>query len=341
ELTEGARKADVMIYPLLLVGTASQNQLVVEISDDALTTIDSENGTLFPAARNAGARFAGKTFALPLGCSLPALISAETLETPESWAAYDQVVADQWKGAAAEPTAKGWAGAMFLWRAMDARKWLFSRDGLEPLVASEPYVAALTQMVQTHDRYEQKHQTPGQIWKAVASGELKGGIGLPEPRSAATGEIQVFDLPGASELSKVLLDPFSPVLSLSANCRQTAVAKRFMDWMSGGEGSQNVRMQVPAMNELRGKAPASGDAALYDQWLATRLQSPLTVPTLQLLRGADYYAVLDEQVLRALDGVATPADALKEVSEAWQRLNEEVGIEAQGQSWRRAQGMRT
>ncbi|MGI9470564.1 MAG: hypothetical protein ACR2NZ_03460, partial [Rubripirellula sp.] len=42
ELTEGARKADVMIYPLLLVGTASQNQLVVEISDDALTTIDSE-----------------------------------------------------------------------------------------------------------------------------------------------------------------------------------------------------------------------------------------------------------------------------------------------------------
>ena len=340
-MLSGAKKADVIIYPLSLVATASLAEVIVELSEEEITTINAENGDLFPAARNAGARFAGKTLALPLGCSLPALISSSDAASAESWELYDQMVAERWKGAAAEPTAKGWAGTMFLWRAKAAKNWLFSRDGFEPLIASKPYVDTLIQMVRTHERYERKWQTPEQVWQAVAGGELKGGIGFPQPRSIAAKEIQISDPPGSGELSKILLDPFSPVISLSANCRQTFVAKRFIRWITGGEGSQNVRMQVPGMNELRRDSSIAGDAVVYDQWLADRLQSPLFIPTLQLQRSGDYYAALDHCVTLALTGDLKPEDALGEALLMWKQLNEDVGMDEQRRTWRRAQGMRS
>jgi ABC-type glycerol-3-phosphate transport system substrate-binding protein len=134
---------------------------------------------------------------------------------------------------------------------------------------------------------------------------------------------------------------------LSANCRQSAAAKRFIGWISGGEGGQTVRQQISGMTDIRKATPSSGQSdpvsggtGGYDSWLADRLRSPLTLPTVQLLRAGEYYQALDSQVRRALDGQITPADALSQVAKQWQATTEKVGLKKQLRAWRRAQGMR-
>ena len=337
---EGAKKADVVIYPLVLVGAARRGDAVVEMTTDDLSRLDSEIGPLLTAARNAAARYGGGTYALPLGCSLPALISEAEVESPSSWEAYDRLVAEQWDGAAAEPTAAGWAGTMFLWRSAGVKNWLFDRENLAPLINTEPYVEALDLMFRTHSRYKEKNRTPDQIWLAVSQGELQGGIGFPRRRSGGIQDLQLAALPGVTNLSKVMLDPFSPVISLSASCRQTGVSKRFIQWFCGGEGSVTVRSRVAGMSDLREDSFSTGALAEYDDWLAGQLQAPLTLPCLQLDHAADYLMVLDQQVVRALDGEVTPQAALDSVAARWNELTSDAGMETQIRAWRMAQGMR-
>jgi hypothetical protein len=344
-----AKNSDLIIYPLAWVAQASAAEVVVALSDDEFEAIDQESGSLFPALRSGAARYADQYLAVPLGAALPALLwgvdDAESGQPAiESWQAYDDAVSKVWNGMASEPSAPGWAGAMFLWRAASAKSWLFSREDLRPLVDQEPYIESLDLMVRTHARYQMKRQTPDQVWSAVNSGELKGGIGFPGVRTEVQREFQIGNMPGVNELSKVLLDPFSPVISLSANCRQSTVAKRFIGWISGGEGSPTIRQQVAGMTEIRESANRENDAYAggpnsYNHWLATRLSSPVTIPNLQLLQAGDYYAALDQHVGRALAGDAKPREALAAVAKQWQATSEHVGIDKQLRAWRRAQGI--
>ena len=133
---------------------------------------------LFSSVR-AGARYADEYFALPLGAPQPALLSRDSAPAVASWEDYDRLVDQEWGGAASEPTAPGWAGAMFLWRTASSKHWLFDRENLQPLIDEPSYVQSLELMTQTHARYQAKHQTPGQIWSAVRTGDLQGGIGFP------------------------------------------------------------------------------------------------------------------------------------------------------------------
>jgi hypothetical protein len=266
----------------------------------------------------------------------------------QTWQAYHDLVVDGWAGQAGEPTAPGWAGAMFLWRVLDEKSWLFDRESLQPLIASEAYVQSLDLMVRTHDRYQTRWQTPQQVWSGVTSGTLRGGIGFPLVRRESAGELLIHNLPGGGELGRVLLDPFSTVISLSAQCRQSTAAKRFIQWISGGEGSGAVRQQVWGLTDVRSEAAEEGrqssrDASDsgYDRWLADRLSSPVTVPGLQLLRAGEYYAALDGQVGRALGGEASAADALAEAARQWQDITSRVGVDQQKRAWRRAQGSGT
>ena len=337
----GAKKADVVIYPLVLVGEASRSDAVVEMTADEVKKIESEVGALLPTARNGAARYGRATYALPLGCALPALVAQSKIEPLESWEDYDQLVATQWEGMAAEPTAAGWAGTMFLWRCSGMKNWLFERKNLKPLINTEPYVTSLELMVRTNSRYQKKDQTPDQIWALVGEGKLRGGIGFPIRRSSAADNMEVFPLPGVVNLSKVVLDPFSPVVSLSASCRQTDASKQFIEWLCGGEGSRSVRRQVAGMTDLRAGTSSSGTSASYDDWLITQLQAPLTAPCPQLNAATDYLLVLDQQVRRALAGDAAPQEALDVVAENWSALTAKSGADKQIRAWRMAQGMRS
>ena len=336
----GAKKADVVIYPLVLVGEVVRNDAVVKIAADDLKRIDLEVGALFPTARNGAARYGGATYALPLGCALPAVVAQSKVEPIDSWEGYDRLVGNQWDGSAAEPTAAGWAGTMFLWRCSGIKNWLFERKDLKPLVNTQAYVSSLELMLRTNERYAVKDQTPDQIWKLVGEGKLRGGIGFPSRRSDGMENALVFALPGIQNLSKVVLDPFSPVVSLSASCRQTTSSKRFVEWLSGGEGSRSVRGQVAGMTDLRGAASSNDTSSPYDEWLIGQLQAPLTAPCPQLNAASNYLLALDKHVRRALAGEVTAQQALDEVAEEWASLTSAAGREKQMRAWRMAQGMR-
>lgn len=336
----GAKKADVVIYPLVLVGEVSRAEAVVEMTADEVKRIEVGVGSLLPAARNGAARYGGAVYALPLGCALPAVVAQSKVDPLETWEDYDRLVKIQWEGSAAEPTAAGWAGTMFLWRCSGIKDWLFDRKDLKPLVNTEPYVNSLELMVRTNDRYLKKDQTPDQIWTMVGEGQLQGGIGFPARRSLGTANVNVSALPGVVNLSKVVLDPFSPVVSLSASCRQTTASRRFIEWLCGGEGSRAVRGQVAGMTDPRSVESATGASASYDDWLANQLQAPLTAACPQLNDAPDYLIALDQEVRSALAGEVTAQKALDQVAEQWAELTAAAGMDKQIQAWRMAQGMR-
>ena len=339
-LLERSKHADVVIYPLVLVGEASRSDVVVEMTAGEVKRIDMEVGGLLPTARNGAARYGGSTYALPLGCSLPALISQMKIQPPKSWQDYDQLVENQWEGLASEPTAPGWAGTMFLWRCSGVKNWLFERKDLTPLINTKPYVASLELMLRTNSRYTEKGLTPGQIWGLVGDGKLRGGIGFPARRAGVAVDAQLYAIPGIANLSKVVLDPFSPVVSISATCRQTSASRRFVEWLSGGEGSRAVRSQVVGMGDLRTGTSFSGNSAAYDEWLVTQLQVPLIASCPQLDDAMEYLMVLDQQVRRALSGKVASQEALDLVAQKWADLTSACGVEKQIRAWRMSQGMR-
>lgn len=348
-VTTASATSDVMIYPLALVAPASADDAIIPLSDEEFESINQAAGELFPSVRSGAGRYAGQKLALPLGGAQPAVLAAGNNRPKiDSWAGYDELVRGQWSGSAGEPTGAGWAAAMFLWRAATSvDTWLFSRDSLDPLLNTDPYVEVLDQMTRTHKSYQHPFQTPDQVWRGVVSGQWRGGIGFPVREIVEDGECSVSELPGTSELSKVLFDPFSPVISLSSQCRQSETAKRFIEWISGGEGSEDVHRQVGGMTKVRrsmsavqGRQQGSEAINAYRRWLVNRLESSVTLPTLQLIRAGDYYQVLENQVTKALGEQQPPRAALQETASQWRAITEQVGPDKQRRAWRRAQGMR-
>ncbi len=359
-----AKLHDVIVYPMLAAAELSRQNALAPLDrqllggaenssdddrdDDASTAI----GRLYPALRNGAAQFAGEAIGLPLGSNLPAVLSTEPIGPLTTWKDYDDWIA-QLPGAkagepmAAEPLAPGWAAQMFLWRASTSinTPWLFGNENMQSLVDQNEYVAVLEQMKITADRYANDRKTPQQIWDAITLGELRGGIGWQLPSETDRSEVSVTSLPRSENQPRLLLDAFVSIISISSGCRQSAASNELLKWLSAGEGNESLQDQVSVMNPTRIEpiVQANGQAkrqSQYKTWLCDRLQTPLLLPTLQIVRGDRYYSVLDDQVTRCLDGKATAQDALLVVAKKWNQLTEDVGAADQQRAWRRAQGSR-
>lgn len=342
---EAAGRSDVLIYPLIgvaeLFAEGRLTPLIRESSDEDARV----QGGPPPALRNAASEYAGVEVTIPLGTRQPALVTVDSEFRSGSWREYDAWVA-QVEGAAAEPLSRGWAAAMFLHRAASSLDtgWLFEREGLEPLIASDPYVEVLEQMRRTAARYRLRRSSPVEIWSKIRSGELRGGIGFPAGPDRNVGAAMFADPPSNLSVQRVLLDAFSAVGSVTSVCRQTAASKRFLQWLAGGPGSESVqreieRMTMPSRQQSSAPGGTSGTPDDYQLWLRDHLQTAVTLPTLQLLSSGDYYASLDDQLVRCLEGELTPAIALATAADRWRQITEDVGPERQQRAWRRAQGM--
>lgn len=336
--------ADVAIVPLVVLPTAFHAQWIIPLTGGEFDQLRGEAGELYASVRNAAANYAGQTLSIPLGSGQLCLVSSDPLEQVDSWLEYDQLVQEV-EGSASEPTAPGWAAGSFLARCAGDRDWLFSGETFEPRLTQSQYEEALTLMVETCARYRVKEQAPEQIWSAVTEGNLRAGIGFPDRRGARNLLVPVQALPGSSNASGVLLDSFSPILTLPSSCRQTLVAKQFMVWLSGGEGSSSVRSQVAGMGNVRSpsvisqRGPTSASSS-YDELLASVLTSPVTLAGLQLIGGEAYYHSLDQQIQRAIRGDLEPIQALSAVCDDWNRITDSVGRDDQVRAWMRANGMR-
>ncbi len=339
------QKCDVVVYPLLVLAELQSRGSLTPFSDEEFALAEEQGGRFHTALRNGVARYGGRFVAAPLGAYQPALMSIDAVDAMNSWQDYDRWVLSL-DGEAAEPLADGWAAAMFLWRAASTadRGWLFGRQNFEPQIANDTFQGVLTQMRETARRYKVKRSSPEEIWLGLTTGSLRGGLGFAFGGETGTEEVTFSD-PPAEVLTKVVADPFSTVVSLSSKCRQSTVAKQFIRWISGGEGSESARRQVTGMTSTRSSAGASSNGMEnadegYNRWLRDRLSTANTLPTLQLLSAGEYYAVLDQQVIGCLEGQREPAAALTEVATRWREIGRRIGIEKQQRAWRRAEGMR-
>jgi hypothetical protein len=344
ELLAACPTSDVIVYPLMAIAELFSQHALVEISEADFELAEKQGGRFLASLRNGVARFAGGYVNFPLGALQPALITADPTDELKDWQQYHQWV-ESVQGAAAEPLAGGWAGAMFLWRAASEIEsgWLFSRQDLQPQIDTSPYQKVLAQMRDTSRLYKSGRVAPQEIWARLRSGALKGALGFAFTDDLGDGDLSFSDPPDPG-MDRLAIDPFAPIASLSSQSRQTAASKQFIRWISGGEGRDSVRREIAAMTVTRTTQAGTGSVnqsedQRYDAWLRRRLQTPVTVPTLQLLSAEDYYATLDRQVIRCLEGEIEPVDALAVIAKDWRAIGDRVGIEKQQRAWRQAQGM--
>ncbi len=346
-LIEATRKSDLVIFPLMATAELRAAEVVVPISDEHFGAMEIELGEFYSAARNGAARYATEYVAIPLGARLPAILSTHAAPSLKSWKDYNEWISKDLKGKGAEPLASGWAGIMFLWRAASSidQGWLFSRDNFQPIIHSAPYEETLEQMLEVSKFYREKSMSPDDIFRAIQKGELDGGIGFGSSDESNEVDVNFNPLPGIENRNRIAFDPFSPMIAMSAMCRQSAISKRFMNWLAGGEGTQGVRRQVPSFTLTRAVINAdittnASRKTAYETWLAERLKTPVTLPSFQIFAADEYYASLDEAVLGTIDGKYKPSEALERVAQKWQSITERIGPEKQLSAWRRAQGMR-
>lgn len=348
QITAKAKKNDLVVYPICAAAELRLADAVLPLSQKEIDEVEKRLGRIYPAVKNGAARFGADRVATPIGALLPALLSIDEVEKKiESWRDYHDWVKDDLGGAASEPLANGWAGASFLWRAASTvtQGWLFGRENMQPLVDGDEFVVCLEQMTETVKQYKSDLQAPQQIWSALQSGGLRGAIGFEVPNDESAGEINVSNCPGTGDASKILLDPFSMVVSVSAGCRQSTASKQWMNWLSGGDGSETVRRQVDSVTITRTKADVDvietqqQSSSSYERWLRERLDVSLQLPTLRLIKADEYYSELDRQVVKCIRGGSKAGDAMKAVAESWQDLNSQVGVEKQQRAWRRSQGL--
>ncbi|TWU05106.1 hypothetical protein Pla52n_31520 [Stieleria varia] len=352
---------DVAIYPLIVMSQLAASEHIVAETDESFDDYETELGKTYPALISGACRFADQYFAVSLGSKVPALLSVEEVDELPTWSDYHDWV-QTLDGKAAEPLAEGWAASSFLQRAASTvlDTWLFDRNDVSPLINTEPYINVLSQMLDTARLYQGQRKTSAEIWTALRSGELKGGIGFQpakarsdwagqasdpdsaDPNSAATDvakielDITASDLPSELQSPRVLLDSLSPVASISNACRQTRVSRQFLSWISGGENRDAMLGQMSSMTPSRTSTQATAvNVSGYNRWLADRLRTSLVRPGLQLIDGGKYFDALESQVVRCLDGQAKPAEALSEVANQWQAITAAAGPDRQRAIWRR------
>ena len=377
-LIAAMRRNDVGIVPCGVMAdldeTASSITLGPDVTEDAGLAAER----FFPVIGQSLMRWRGEPAALPLGCVQPAMLIAADMTTapgdggsagvPESWEQFIEV-AERLRASSsddaptvAEPLAGGAAAKTFLWRASDAGPsvWLFDRESFEPVLTDEVYVRTLETMRACAATYGGRRLTAGEVWGGVAGGKIKLAIGWPglssdPPRVEPIGDVLVAPMPsgggtatsgGAADskaFSAVLPDPDAPIGLLSDRCRQSSAAKRFLIWITGGDGSEMIRRFGPGMTPLRGGETGddrSGDGGAYAPFLKDRLASPQLRPTVRLHGYDRYMAALDEQVLACLDGNRSPADALAAAAQSWAAITAQAGTDRQARAWRLAQGLR-
>lgn len=391
KVIEAMKACDVAIVTTGLLPALDAVSAFTPTTDEMFASDSAPSTTFFPILREGAMKFGGRTIGVPLGALQPAIVlrtdgPAADLEFPQTWDAFN-AVAEKLNAAnagtgpvVAEPLAGGAAAQMFLWRANLASPptWLFDRDSFSPVIDTEPYVQTLEWMEQSVALYRGARLSAGEVWSRVATGKLRMAIAWPATHSATERIEEAVDcafapLPVAFSPSttneqwrpvQILLDIESPVAIISSQCRQSIAAKRFLNWMVGGDGTSMIRSVVTGLTDLRrardvtgtassadGNAsengtqvseqtPRESGASTYDAVLTKSLSSLSIRTPLQLLEYRKYAESLDAAVLSCLDRKQSAQESLTSAAKTWREITDKIGVKEQFKAWRKAQGLR-
>ncbi len=391
---------DVVIYPPGLLGELVAKEQIVEIP--ASVWNDEENlnkKELLRHARSTLVSFSKKVWAVPLGSpDLVMLYRADVLQKlnvppPTTWEEFDNLLMvlaktqtltdDDGKDLPTEvgiPLADQWCATMLLARAAAYIRYrgklstVFDRNDMEPLIASEPFVAALTEMKATLHASPDNWQNARQVYADMIAGKTAVAISWPAPVRRDTGEeaisnqaVEFARLPGSvrwfdtggngwterpsSESVHVDLLGFDGfVASINSKSGHSLTSQEFLRWlpsksislavMAGSPHSGPFRASHLGTSTLWTGAGVSPEAAAQYSDIVRDINEETVVFVFPRIPGQDeYLATLNAAVADCLAGKMEPEAALKSAAEQWRKITEKYGATPQRANLRRGEGI--
>jgi ABC-type glycerol-3-phosphate transport system substrate-binding protein len=400
--------ADVAIFPSPLLGDLVSERQVVPWSDRAsdASSTDSELSAaddeydwpdVFPWLRRRELRWGNELYGVSFGSPQllllyrSDLLALWQLSPPSTWREYEQLcgaVQDRITAssesaprfATLEPLSDGWAARCLLARAAayvqhpNQYSTLFRFTTMESLIAEEPFVRALEELVASVRGLPADAQSlgPDAVLARLLAGDAVMGITWPaaarDPKlpvvPASTFAVQ--PLPGAGEVYSMSARNWQPSANESAQrvpllgiagrmgavtrqARSAQTSRDFLMWLTRAEVSLTVANSSPATTLFRHSHTAQPQlwvdpplAPIAGQYVEAMIQNQQQLSAMMMLRipGADrYLGALDEAVRAAVDGQSTPQEALTEVARQWTELTDELGLDRQRQAYEASLGL--
>ena len=303
---------------------------------------------------------------------------AERLADRQSLGELAPPAGEPWS-AAIEPLAPAWAGHVLLARAAAYARHpnqfstLFEYRSMQPLIAGPPFARALQELLECAKYLpaEARSLTPADARREFLQGHCGMALTWPSradevPPAAKPIPVGFADLPGSAELfnfrnqqwelrdaeqdRRVTLVGISGRLgSVTRESRQPRAASALLRWLSGKLSAQvcAASKHTTLFRDTHLAAPqlwvnAQVDATAAEQYAQVVKEAQNRGAWLDAIRipGRErYLAELDRAVHAALEGTASPGEALRAASDAWNKSTDSLGCERQQKAYMRSLGL--
>ncbi|MDR1958246.1 MAG: extracellular solute-binding protein [Planctomycetaceae bacterium] len=383
-------ESDAVIAPLELEGLFLEQNYPTAIATDSKTFPHDGWNDLLELQKTQMTRCGGETRMIPLGSQFYVCYFRSDLlekigeEPPKTWADYGKLCeklrqnfpeSPDWT-ASLEPTVESWAARSFLARAAayamhrDFYSVLFDLTTMEPLVNTEPFVRALTEMKAACSSGTGIY--PSDIRNAFWSG--KCGLALTFPSSQDKAEVAVpkeltagiAALPGAvrsynpqskqwdarpeEENNQVPTMVAGRMAMISAQSQKPEGTLDLLLWLSGEEWGTDVLASSSSVGISR-KSQLHRPTSWTEKQMSPKTVSQYVTVLTKQMNGSEvlvvpslpgqekYMQILDENVRQTLEGKWSPQEALDAVAREWKTVTEEYGLESQKKIYRQCCGL--
>ncbi|MBN2024418.1 MAG: extracellular solute-binding protein [Pirellulales bacterium] len=251
---------------------------------------------------------------------------------------------------------------------------LFRIQTMEPLIDSPPMIRALMYLV-ADAKFGPADATTlspdavrERFWRGQAAMALTwptGAASLPEDVPSDL-PVAVTELPGSADVFNIdegkwdsrrdgpnrvpLLGVSGRLGVLSRDSEHVDAAADLLMWLSGTDLSAAPSAQSPATTLFRRsqvrqarmwtEAPmAPAASAAYAELTESTFQREQWLFALRIPGRGEYLAALDEAVGRAIEGKATPTEALRDAAGHWRDITRRLGLEKQHAAYLRSLGL--
>ena len=390
-----ALQGDVIIYPVHSMGALVERNWIIPVRKQLIESEEYNLGDIFSLLHGRVATWGERVMAAPLG--VPCLVlyyrtdifEALDRRPPETWKQYEMLVdffrqsknlgdfappsGSAWH-ATLEPWSEAWGGRLLLARAAayiqhpNRISDLFESETMEPLIATAPFVRALTEMRTAAGDADHRESDPHSVRREFMAGHAPMALSWPSAAADLRGKVAAAfaELPGAAEVFNPNASSWEPreasdrhvsvlgvsgrLVSVTEACRNVPTAFQFVEWIASGDVSRQVcaasldttlfRQSHRARPEVWVEPAVHTSAQQYAD-IVVRTQTRSRCLIVPRIHAADrYLAALNQAVKYALEGSQTPKAALQQAASRWQAITQEVGVEKQHTAYRRSLGLR-
>ena len=256
---------------------------------------------------------------------------------------------------------------------------LFDRNDMTPLLDSPPFLEALEDLQQNHASIVTSAMTPKQLYQKMVNGKLAVAITWPSAQFTLSEDGKSFDeskvlesiriarLPGSLKTYNAsdggwlnrdksdsihvdVLCNLGWIASVNQRSGSSLSAFEFLKWAPSKLISLKTMTESPLSGPFRashlgapfrwtGEAISPDAAQDYADVIATVNDELVVMVALRIPGSSRYMRALDESLRACLEDKLSPKDALRQATDAWEKITDEMGRRAQLAQLRKSQGI--